>query len=419
MPISASTSSVCWPAWGGGRSIDESDRLKRGAGRGWTTPAISVKVPAGHVVRMIGGLGQRQDRSEADVGSFEDVAPLVSRFRGDKGRQLLLERGPRAPAHLVVPFLAIQLESLAQLHVELRLYRTERDEPSVAGLVDVVEVRTGVEHVGSALVVPDAHGPEAMEEGHQRGRSVDHGGVDHLALPRSPSLDDATHQPEGEQHAASPEIADQVEGRHRRLSPTTHRLERAGQRDVVDVMAGALGVRTVLAPPRHAPVHEPRISSQTLVGADPQPLGHPRSESLQQRIGSVDQLQHGLDPGIGLEVDPDRAPSPIHHVGGRCGGVAAPNRRRPVDTDDIGSHVGEHHGAERAGPDPRDLDDLYTNEWTHELNSPTERRGRGYRAAPQRRGRGYRAAPQRRGRGYRAVPPRRVGSPLDSRSSGW
>ena len=43
-PHSPSTSSVCWPAWAGGRWIDASVREKRGAGAGWTTPSRSTKV---------------------------------------------------------------------------------------------------------------------------------------------------------------------------------------------------------------------------------------------------------------------------------------------------------------------------------------------------------------------------------------
>src|ERR687897_2858238 len=36
-PAAASTSSVCWPAWGGGAAISGAVRLKRGAGPGCGT----------------------------------------------------------------------------------------------------------------------------------------------------------------------------------------------------------------------------------------------------------------------------------------------------------------------------------------------------------------------------------------------
>jgi len=35
---------VCWPAWGGGRSMAPGVRLKRGAGAGWGIPATSTNV---------------------------------------------------------------------------------------------------------------------------------------------------------------------------------------------------------------------------------------------------------------------------------------------------------------------------------------------------------------------------------------
>src|SRR3546814_17533979 len=38
---------------------------------------------------------------------------------------------------------------------------------------------------------------------------------------------------------------------------------------------------------------------------------------------------------------------------------------RPVDADDLGAHVGQHHGAKRTGPDPGHLDDPVAGQWSH------------------------------------------------------
>ena len=116
--------------------------------------------------------------------------------------------------------LALEAGEAEQLGVELRLDRADRHVLAVGGLVDVVEVGAGVEHVGAPLVLPDAHGPEGVEHRHEDGGAVDHGRVDHLALAacaaRSSS---AAHDAEGEQHAAAAEVADQVERRHGRPRP--------------------------------------------------------------------------------------------------------------------------------------------------------------------------------------------------------
>ena len=42
-------------------------------------------------------------------------------------------------------------------------------------------------------------------------------------------------------------------------------------------------------------------------------------------------------------------------TGGR---PVVPHRLGPVDPQDLGAHVGQHHAGERTGPDPGQLDDL-------------------------------------------------------------
>ena len=85
--------------------------------------------------------------------------------------------------------------------------------------------------------------------------------------------------------------------------------ERAGERDVVDVVAGRVRERTVLAPSGHAPVDEARVAREARVGPEPEPLGHARAEPLDERVGLLDQAQHGLDAVGVLQVDGDVAPA--------------------------------------------------------------------------------------------------------------
>ena len=134
-------------------------------------------------------------------------------------------------------------------------------------------------------------------------------------------------------------------------------LEGAGEGDVVDVVAGGLGVRAVLAPPGHAPVDELRVAGEAVVGADAEPLGDAGPEALHDDVGLLDQREHRLDAVGALEVDADRAAAAVEHVGRRRLGVAAHDLAGPVDADDVGAHVGEEHGAERARADPGDLED--------------------------------------------------------------
>ena len=76
------------------------------------------------------------------------------------------------------------------------------------------------------------------------------------------------------------------------------RSEGAGERDVVDVVAGRGRERTVLAPAGHASVDEAGVARQAHVGPETEALGHPRAEALDQGVGLLDQAQDGLD-GLG------------------------------------------------------------------------------------------------------------------------
>ena len=96
-----------------------------------------------------------------------------------------------------------------------------------------------------------------------------------------------TGDAECEQHAAAAEVADQVERRHRRLAGAADRVQHAGERDVVDVVAGALGERTVLAPAGHAAVDEARVARVHGVGPEAEALHHAGPEALDQRVGAA------------------------------------------------------------------------------------------------------------------------------------
>ena len=79
------------------------------------------------------------------------------------------------------------------------------------------------------------------------------------------------------------------------LPVATEVRERAGERDVVDVVAGRVRERPVLAPAGHAAVHEPRVAGEADVGPEAEALGDAGPEALDQRVGRLDEPQHRLD----------------------------------------------------------------------------------------------------------------------------
>ncbi len=176
-----------------------------------------------------------------------------------------------------------------------------------------------------------------MDHRHQRGRAVDHGGVDHLPFARAGRLEERGHHAEGQQHPATAEVADQVQRRHGRRVGPAQRPQGPADRDVVDVVPGHRGHGAVLAPSGHASVDQPTVPGEAGLGPDAQPLGHTRPEALDQAVGLLDQVEDELD-GVGvLEVDADRRPGPVQQVpvrpgarGPRLARPARPPRARPA-----------------------------------------------------------------------------------------
>ena len=75
-----------------------------------------------------------------------------------------------------------------------------------------------------------------MEHHHQARGAIDHRGIDDLSLARALRLEQSADHAVRQQHPAAAEVADEIERRHRAFAPATDGLERAGERDVVDVV---------------------------------------------------------------------------------------------------------------------------------------------------------------------------------------
>ncbi len=82
-------------------------------------------------------------------------------------------------------------------------------------------------------------------------------------------------------------------------------MQRARQANVVDVVPGRLGQRPLLAPARHASVHQLLVASPAILGPQPQALGDARAEPLEEGIRLLDKAQHGFSAGGAFKVDGD------------------------------------------------------------------------------------------------------------------
>ena len=133
-------------------------------------------------------------------------------------------------------------------------------------------------------------------------------------------------------------------------------------------MPRAVAVGPVLAVAGDRAVDEPGVLLAQALVADAEPVHHAGAEALEQHVGLAHEPQQHLAPGLGLEVDADRALVAVEReeerrAGARLGALVA--RRRPahvvaqprvLDLEHVGAEVGQQPGAEAAGQQPREVE---------------------------------------------------------------
>ena len=113
--------------------------------------------------------------------------------------------------------------------------------------------------VDAPAVLPEPGRDHAVHQGGEHGRAVHDGRVDHLTAPGHPGLEQGGQHAGHQEHAAGREVAEQVDRHLRWPAGPADGVQRAGDGDVGDVVAGGVGERTVLAPAGHAAVDQPRV----------------------------------------------------------------------------------------------------------------------------------------------------------------
>ncbi len=316
-----------------------------------------------------------QDRGEAGIAAFQQLAPLGARTGEEQRGHAGLELGPVALVELLVEERIVQAAALAQQRVELRLDGAHRHVLAIGAGIGVVEMRRPIQQVVAALVGPAPGGLEAVHHGRQQSSAVSHGRVHHLPLARVARLVDRAHHAKRQQHAAAAKVADVVERHHGWLPRPANGVQRATDGDVVDVVAGSLSQRPVLAPAGHAAIYQRRVARQAYVRAQPQAFHHTGSKAFDQHVGLGDQVQHDLGRAGLAQVDGQGAPAARRHVAAclaRAGGrrFAGLGQAGPVDADHLGTLVGQHHRAERRRADPNHFHHFQSRQRSRHVLSP-------------------------------------------------
>ena len=236
--------------------------LKRGAGVGTVVPSCCTK-PLRATLCGWRSASNKPSTGVEQASAGSKIAAHSSRVLVRKiVGEALLELRPASRSNCGNSSGRPRGGGAARRRTAARSRRPRCSSPS-ARLVDLVEVRAGVEQVG-------ARAPRSTCRRRARpwisvassDGAVDHRRVDDLALARALRLEHRADHAEGQQHPAAAEVADQVQRRQRPLAGASDRAEDAGERDVVDVVAGDRRERPVLAPAGHAAVDEPGLRAE-------------------------------------------------------------------------------------------------------------------------------------------------------------
>ena len=225
-------------------------------------------------------------------------------------------------------------------------------------------MRTAVEDIAFALIGEQTRTVHTIDGGHQDRRAIGHCRIDHLTTSRLLRFEQAGQHADREQHAAATKVADQVERRRWRTIGVADRITGTGQGDVVDVVAGDLGQRPILAPAGNAAIDQLGIALPAVLGAEAQSLGDASAETFDQGVGAGHHAQDQFDTFGLLQIDRDRAATAIEQRVLRLHRDAEIGIDHTIDAYHLGAHVGEHHRAHRVGANARQFNHLVSDQWS-------------------------------------------------------
>jgi len=310
---------------------------------------------------------ERVDRTDRDIRLAQPPHDLVGAQRADAALEQRDERGPVRDPQSVVREPRV-LSELVEIDRP-----AEALEQRVVGAADVhVAVRRGERLIGHDRGVDVAFRARHRALGEPPGGlsrqqgdlPADHRRVDRLpeAGPR-PRMERRGDREGGEHPGDHVRLGDPDHRRHPiRLAGEAHDPAHPLDDEVVRRPGPP---RAVLAEPGDLAVDRARVQRGDALLREPESGHRPRTEILDDDIGSLDEpLECRLPRGM-LEVEGDAALVPVDREVVRRHAVLVRGRPAPrlvagprlLDLDDLGAVVGEHERAVRTGERPGQVDD--------------------------------------------------------------
>ena len=154
-------------------------------------------------------------------------------------------------------------------------------------------------------------------------------------------IHDASQQAHRQIERAASIVANQIEWRTRATVAIAHRMKCTCNGDIVEVMSRSMRQRAGLSPSRHAPVNQLRIAGERDIRPETVALHDAGSETLDQPISFLDQLQRSFDISRIFQVESDGPAPPAHHIS--C--AARATITLPINPNHICAKIRQQHAA--------------------------------------------------------------------------
>src|SRR5882762_9559942 len=149
---------------------------------------------------------------------------------------------------------------------------------------------------------------QPMEVSHQIGGTVGHCRVDDLPFAARARMNDAGEQADNQEQGAAAVIRGEIE-RWNGFILGADGMQRAAERQIVDVMSGISGVRTGLAPAGHAAIKDARIALEYHVRTEAESFHDPGAIALDKDLRMFAKPKAHVDGVRLLEIQFDGQPT--------------------------------------------------------------------------------------------------------------
>ncbi len=152
------------------------------------------------------------------------------------------------------------------------------------------------------------------------------------------------------------QIADLQVGKGRRTVRADILFQHAGVTNVVDVVAGRLRQRAVLAVTGNRAHHQLRVALFQRAPAEAELVHHAGAEALDDDVGALDHAEEFVPLGGSFQVEPEELLAAIdgdeklrHFMPHVAHGACVVADAGVFDLHHCSAHVGQMHGGDRAG----------------------------------------------------------------------